>query len=120
MSTTDSGTMLTRRLVSLDAFRGLVILGMISDGFRQVEHSGNALIDFFQRQLTHVDWMGLHFHDIIFPSFLFIVGVALPFSFAKRKVLSISDEMLGILDIGPVTIILPPGTGARRVRLQAR
>jgi predicted acyltransferase len=34
-------------------------------------------------QFQHVPWEGLHFHDLIMPLFLFRVGVAMPFSFAK-------------------------------------
>ena len=35
-------------------------------------------------QLEHHPWNGLHFWDLIQPSFMFIVGVAMPFSFGKR------------------------------------
>ena len=36
------------------------------------------------RQLRHVDWVGLHFWDLIQPFFMFIVGVAMPLSFMNR------------------------------------
>ena len=72
-----------QRLLSLDAFRGLVILGMISGGFRNISQHPGALLGFFQDQMTHSVWIGVTFYDVIFPAFLFIVGVALPFSYAK-------------------------------------
>jgi predicted acyltransferase len=37
------------------------------------------------QQLHHCEWEGLHFWDLIQPFFMFIVGVAMPMSFAKRK-----------------------------------
>jgi len=36
------------------------------------------------KQLTHTEWEGFTFEDIIMPLFLFIVGVVMPFSFSKR------------------------------------
>jgi len=36
-------------------------------------------------QMEHVDWNGFHFYDMIFPLFLFIAGVSMPFSLAKRR-----------------------------------
>jgi predicted acyltransferase len=37
-----------------------------------------------ERQLEHADWQGFYFYDLIFPLFLFLVGVVLPFSLAKQ------------------------------------
>ena len=34
---------------------------------------------------THVEWIGCSLHDLIQPSFSFLVGVALPFSLASRR-----------------------------------
>jgi predicted acyltransferase len=46
------------------------------------EKSGNyALLE----QLDHQTWNGFHFWDLIFPLFLFIVGAAIPFAFARRR-----------------------------------
>ncbi|MCC6485025.1 MAG: DUF1624 domain-containing protein [Armatimonadetes bacterium] len=67
------------RLISLDAFRGFTILGMLL-----VNNVG--LSDLTPRQLTHADWTGrVHFADFIFPWFLFIVGVALPWASLSAK-----------------------------------
>ncbi len=66
------------RLVSLDAFRGITIALMI------VVNSPGDSQDVFA-PLSHADWNGWTFADTVFPSFLFIVGVSLVFSFAKRK-----------------------------------
>ena len=65
------------RLVSLDAFRGLTIAGMIL-----VNNPGSWSNVY--PPLLHAPWHGWTPTDLIFPFFLFIVGVALPFSFGKR------------------------------------
>ena len=72
------------RLTSLDVFRGFTIVGMISGGLGSSLLLGLPILDTIARQFTHTDWNGLTFYDLVFPSFLFIVGIAMPFSFAKR------------------------------------
>jgi len=72
------------RLTSLDAFRGFAIALMIlvnSPGDPGTVYS----------PLSHAIWNGWTFADTIFPSFLFIVGVSIVFSFAKQEEKSISD-----------------------------
>ena len=65
------------RLVSLDLFRGLTIAGMIL-----VTDPGTY--SFVYPQLRHAEWNGATATDMIFPSFLFIVGVAMTLSLASR------------------------------------
>jgi predicted acyltransferase len=65
------------RLVSLDVYRGLTVAGMIL-----VTDPGTYSAVYWP--LLHAEWNGATPTDMIFPSFLFIVGVAIPFSFAKR------------------------------------
>jgi predicted acyltransferase len=65
------------RLVSLDAFRGATIASMIL-----VNNPGSW--KYIYPQLAHASWHGWTFTDWIFPFFLYIVGVALTLSFAKR------------------------------------
>jgi predicted acyltransferase len=69
--------MATNRLVSLDVFRGLIMASMI-----MVNNPGSW--EYVYAPLRHAKWHGWTFTDIIFPSFLWIVGVAMTFSFAKR------------------------------------
>lgn len=65
------------RLLSLDIFRGATIAGMIL-----VNNNGDESTTY--APLLHSEWNGCTFTDLIFPFFLWIVGVAMTFSFAKR------------------------------------
>ncbi|HQA00779.1 MAG TPA: heparan-alpha-glucosaminide N-acetyltransferase domain-containing protein, partial [Phycisphaerae bacterium] len=65
------------RLLSLDVFRGITIAGMIL-----VNNPGDWSRKY--APLGHADWHGWTPTDLVFPSFLFIVGVAMTFSFDKR------------------------------------
>jgi predicted acyltransferase len=67
----------TDRMVSLDAFRGLTIAGMIlvnNPGTWSAIHS----------PLEHAEWHGLTPTDLVFPFFLFIVGVSITFALSRR------------------------------------
>lgn len=75
------------RLLSLDAFRGFTIAGMIL-----VNNPGSWSAIY--PQLAHASWHGWTFTDWIFPFFLWIVGVAMTFSFAVRTARGDSKEKL--------------------------
>ena len=66
-----------RRLVSLDAFRGATIAAMIL-----VNNPGDGRTTF--APLLHAEWNGWTFTDLVFPFFLWMVGIAMTFSFARR------------------------------------
>src|SRR5436305_547267 len=72
------------RLISLDAYRGFVMLLMISAGLYIGRVAKNfpesAVWQFFGYQTDHAVWRGCTLWDLIQPSFMFMVGVALPFS----------------------------------------
>jgi len=70
-------TPLTARLVSLDVFRGIVIAAMIL-----VTDPGTY--SYVYSPLRHAEWMGATATDMIFPAFLFMVGLAISFSFASQ------------------------------------
>lgn len=76
------------RLLSLDALRGFNMFWIIGgddlvSGF--LERTHNPMLRRISDNLTsHVEWTGFHFYDMIFPLFLFIIGVALPFSNARH------------------------------------
>lgn len=76
------------RLVSLDAFRGFIMLMMVSAGFGIVE-LGHAAPDSGWAKaswlVTHVEWVGCSPWDLIQPAFMFMVGLALPYSYLRRR-----------------------------------
>ena len=76
-----------KRLESLDALRGFDMFWIIGGDWLFGSLRGifdSPATRLIQRQLQHVEWEGFRFWDLIMPLFLFIVGVAMPFSFAKR------------------------------------
>ncbi len=78
--------MKTTRLMSLDALRGFDMFWIIGadallHGLRKA--SDNEVMQFMARQLEHCDWAGFRFEDLIFPLFVFIVGVSLVFSLSR-------------------------------------
>jgi predicted acyltransferase len=68
----------SERLVSIDVYRGLAVAGMIL-----VDNPGNDDLAYWP--IKHAQWNGWTPADFIFPSFLFLVGVSMVFSFAARR-----------------------------------
>src|SRR5947209_8184215 len=76
------------RVAAIDAYRGLVMFLMMAEVLR-LGRIGKALPDspfwqFLAHHQSHVEWAGCSLHDLIQPSFSFLVGAALPFSLAAR------------------------------------
>jgi len=77
------------RLASIDAYRGLVMFLLLAEFIKLSEMAKRfpksefwALLSHHQK---HVEWIGCSLHDLIQPSFSFLVGVALPYSIASRR-----------------------------------
>jgi predicted acyltransferase len=84
----------TKRLASLDALRGFDMLWII--GGERVIHAlskatGWEVFHILSNQFRHKEWEGFAFYDLIMPLFLFMVGMSIPFSLAKRKSLGQSS-----------------------------
>jgi len=79
----------SKRLFSLDVFRGLTMFFLVAEAagfhhnFSELVKDNN-LFSILAEQLHHHPWNGLRFWDLIQPFFMFIVGVAMPFSLRKR------------------------------------
>jgi predicted acyltransferase len=76
----------TQRLMSVDALRGfdmfwIVGAGSLVEALHRMTPTG--VTNFLANQLEHAEWEGFHFYDLIFPLFVFIVGVSLVFSLTK-------------------------------------
>jgi predicted acyltransferase len=74
----------TSRLVSLDAYRGFIMLLLASSGF------GLSVLEHYPKwawlaaQVDHAPWEGCTFWDLIQPAFTFMAGMSLPFALARR------------------------------------
>jgi heparan-alpha-glucosaminide N-acetyltransferase len=88
MSTPSSPLGTSERLVSLDAFRGLTMLFMASSGFGIAQiakaHPDSGFWELLRYNTSHAAWIGGGAWDMIQPAFMFMVGMALPFSSSRR------------------------------------
>ena len=79
---------LAARNISIDAYRGLVMLLMMAEVLQLSRVAAAYPTSLFWKILafnqTHVEWFGCSLHDTIQPGFSFLVGVALPYSIASR------------------------------------
>ena len=102
---------LPQRLYSLDALRGFDMFWIL--GGEEIIHSlatitGSPLMKAMSDQLTHPEWHGFHFYDLIFPLFLFLAGVATPFSVgaAMDKGKSRNQLLLRVVKRGLILVLL--------------
>jgi heparan-alpha-glucosaminide N-acetyltransferase len=76
------------RNTAVDAYRGFVMLLMMAEvmNLERVARAfpGNPIWQFLGYNQSHVEWAGCSLHDMIQPSFSFLVGVALPYSIGSR------------------------------------
>ncbi len=99
----EDNTIKQQRLVSLDVLRGFVMFLLLAGG--EIGHAGFlsalfAAIDqpwaqTLHHQLQYSRWGdAIHVKDLIRPLFIFVVGVAMPYSFGKRLSLGDSKRQL--------------------------
>ena len=78
----------SNRLISIDAYRGTVMLLMLAEVLHlsQMKQAfpTSEFWKFLAFHQSHIDWVGCTLHDLIQPSFTMLVGVVLPFSLASR------------------------------------
>jgi len=81
------------RLMSLDAYRGLIMVTLAGGGFGIAKVAEKLDTGIWHKLAFHCrhpdwisqfDWVGCSYWDLIQPSFMFMVGVAMPFSYARR------------------------------------
>lgn len=101
----------TERLYSLDALRGFDMFWIM--GAEEIFHAlfkatGSPFWGTVATELTHPDWNGFHFYDLIFPLFLFIAGVATPYSTGREleKGKTKNQVMLRVIKRGLLLVLL--------------
>ena len=114
---------LTGRLTSLDAYRGFIMLYMACHGFgltRVVPASPDSFWPAITWWFEHATWAGGSTWDLIQPAFMFMVGVAVPFSYAQRAAKGdspgrqFSHALVRALVLILISVFLASGSGAGR------
>src|SRR6476646_10141446 len=73
------------RYLALDAYRGFIMLVLVSGGFGLAELAKRRpTFTGIANQFEHMPWEWIAFWDLIQPAFMFMVGVAMPFALARR------------------------------------
>lgn len=107
------------RLASLDAYRGFVMLLLMGEALRSCDvaaaRPGSVFWAFFCHHQSHVPWVGGSLHDLIQPSFSFLVGAALPFSLAARSAAGQSRRRLILHAVRRAVILVALGIGLRSI-----
>jgi predicted acyltransferase len=88
VSETSEQVLPAQRLLSIDALRGFDMFWIIGGGTvlsSLADAWPHPVTETIRTQLEHVKWQGFRFEDLIFPLFLFIMGVVLPFSMSRRR-----------------------------------
>ena len=100
----------SQRLYSLDALRGFDMFWIM--GAEEIFHAlfkatGSPFWGAIANQFTHPDWNGFHFYDLIFPLFLFMAGVATPYSVGREleKGKTKSDVMWRVVKRGLLLVL---------------
>ena len=98
VSTELKSTGLAQRVASVDVYRGFVMLLMMGEvlSFSKVADAlpNSPFWQLLSFNQSHVPWVWLSLHDMIQPSFTFLVGVVLPFSIAGRKMKGVSTSAI--------------------------
>ena len=84
---------ISQRLLSLDVYRGLIMVTLAFNGFGLAGTARNHLAEnpdsgfwaAVKYQFSHVEWVGCAYWDLIQPSFMFMVGVSMAYSYVRRK-----------------------------------
>src|SRR5947208_1274703 len=85
------------RLVSLDTFRGFIMFWIIGGEALAVGLQAlkpNLLLNALVYELNHTPWQGLRFYDCIWSSFMLMVGMSIPLSYARRSASETYSDML--------------------------
>jgi predicted acyltransferase len=109
------------RLLSLDALRGFDMIWII--GAQEIVKGlakvfPGKLSEMAAGQLEHVRWQGLHCYDVIWPLFMFMVGVSLSFSLARRKLSGATNRVLYLHALKRALILFVLGMMAQGNLLQ--
>ncbi len=95
-----------KRLDSLDALRGFDMFWITGGGALAIAISKLTGADWLGAQMHHVSWEGFKFYDLIFPLFMFISGVAIPFSVISKLDKNVPQRKLFLKAFKRVVILI--------------
>src|SRR5437867_2522141 len=108
------------RLTSIDAYRGFVMFLMMAEVLHFCRVAAARPDSVFWRFLchhqSHAAWIGCSLHDLIQPSFSFLVGVAVPFSLANRLARGQSHAKMTIHALWRSVVLILLGVFLRSTR----
>jgi len=86
-----------KRITSIDALRGFTMIWII--GAEEIIRSlfkvwPNSFTKTLAVNMTHAKWEGYYFYDLVFPLFLFLVGILIPFTILKRMEAGVPKSQL--------------------------
>ena len=107
------------RLYSLDALRGFDMFWIL--GGEEIFHTlakatGSPFWGSIANQFTHPDWNGFHLYDLIFPLFLFLAGVATPYSVGRELEKGATRPQLVLRVIKRAAILVAWPVGKQRLK----
>jgi predicted acyltransferase len=118
MHTSENDKKNTQRLLSLDALRGFDMF-WITGGqkiiFALSAVFGSPVFKWMSHQMHHADWDGFTFYDLIFPLFLFLSGVSMPYSITSRQNKGETVKRLYLHAIKRMLILILLGLAVNRI-----
>jgi predicted acyltransferase len=109
MATKSLRTEPQKRLQSLDALRGFDMFWITGGGLLSIALSKITGIEWMETQMHHAHWEGFHFEDLIFPLFMFIAGVAIPFSIKTKLEKNVPSKHLALKAFKRMLILIVLG-----------
>lgn len=106
MTTKSIRTEPQKRLHSLDALRGFDMFWITGGGYLLITLSQMFGWSGIENQMHHVRWEGFHFEDLIFPLFMFISGVAIPFSIKAKIEKNVPKNKLALKAFKRMVILI--------------
>ena len=86
------------RLLSLDTYRGFLMLVLATSAFQlhkvAADLKTGPIWKILTYQFSHPEWRSCSFWDLVQPSFMFMVGVAVPYSVASRRAKGASQKQI--------------------------
>jgi predicted acyltransferase len=112
MNSLEKNNTLKQRLLSLDALRGFDMFWIIGGDklIREITKiSGCEWDNVLGEQMHHVSWVGFHFYDLIFPLFMFLAGVSIPYAIVSKLENGTPKKKLAIKILRRVVVLVTLG-----------